>query len=910
MSSSSKQQPPRLADWLAKKIIGSAYIEELLGDLREMYEDRLRSKSKAYAILMYWVDSFHLWYGFSSIRPFKTQNNNTIMLKNMFKMAWRNAIRQKQFTFLNLMGLALGVTSCLLIAMYVTDEMSFDRLHTKSDRIYRINQPNIWGNWEQESASTGPNVAIALKSDIPDFEEITRLRSLTGLVIKYEEEGKPAVSFEEDYNFAVDENFFKVFSFDFMYGNPETALRDPKSIIMTWETAQRYFGFINPLNKSVKIKHYDGSWNSYIVTAVLKDVPDRSHLQFDMLIPMNSHKDQMDRDDWKWIWTAFSTYGLVKEGTDIAGLTEKLQQVPKKWAPPTTEKIFNQSFEEFTAGNPWFLKLQPLREIYFSNSPRFHRFGPTGNPQLVYIFSVIGMLIMLLSVINFMNLSTARSANRAKEVGIRKVLGSERKSLVAQFIFESVMYVMVSGLLSLLFIKILLPWFNNFTEKDLDVLNFINDPWIATSIIGSILVIGLLAGSYPALYLSAARPIDTLKAKLSQGFKGKKIRNSLVIVQFAISIGLIIFAFFVQKQIAYSSRLDVGFSKKNILQIHNIEQLGFDTEVLKTKLQANPAFSHVAKSFGVPPNIWSGDRYKANKSGSEVVYMSNVRADEDFINMLDLQFVSGSNFDPQKSGDKYKVIINEEAVKTLGWNTDMEGVIGKKVYLASGDEDDFEVIGVLKNFNFQSVRRKIQPLMIIHHLNDEVWDYGSGTSFLSLKIKAGAVNNSIDMAKTIEEVKGAILEIDPSFPFEYSFVDEDFENTFRSEQRLGTIMNLFTAIAIVIACLGLFGLAAFSAEQRLKELGIRKVLGASIRQLVLLFTREFTWLILVAAIIAIPVVYYFIEQWLGDFAFKTPIDPWVFVVVVAGVLLLAMITISYQSLLAASRNPVDTLKDE
>lgn len=914
MSSSKNHKTPGLANWLARKLIGDAFIEELLGDLQELFEDRILTKGRAYALLMYWLDTIHLLIGFSSITQFKTQSNNTIMIKNMFKMAWRNAIRQKQFTTLNLLGLCIGIATCLLIAMYVYDEMSFDQFHTKGDRIYRINQPNIWGDWDTESSSTGPNVAIAIKEDIPEFEELTRILSLRGLVMKYEEEGRRTVSFEEDYNFAVDENFFEVFSFDFIQGSGETALKEPKSIVLTQETAERYFGYEDPINKSIEVKHYDGSWHTYVVSGVLANVTDRSHLQFDMLVPMNSQREQMESSDWKWIWTAFSTYGLVKEGTDIQTLTNKLQDVPPKWAPPTTERIFNQTFEEFTAGHPWFLRLQPLREIYYSEKPSFHRFGPTGNPQMVRIFSVIGILILLLSVINFMNLSTARSANRSKEVGIRKVLGSGRRSLIMQFIFESMLYVIVSAMGALILINLSLDWFNDFTEKNLELISFLIQPEIAVFMIGFVMVVGLMAGSYPALYLSTARPIETLKGKLSAGFKGKGIRNGLVVLQFSISIALIICAFFVQKQIDYSSKLDVGYSKDNILQIHNIEQLGFDTEVLENKLKSNPAFTKVAKSFGIPPNIWSGDRYKADHPGSQVVYMSNVRTDEDYIDLLNLEFMAGRNFDLSRSNDKYGVIINEQAAKLMGWSLDEPNVeksaIGKQILIASGDEDDFEVIGVVKDFNFQSVKRKIEPLMIIHHLNDQVWDYGMGISFLSMRLNPQHVNNSGDLQLIVEEVESMIAEIDSSVPFEYSFMDQDFETTFRTEQRMGVIMNFFTAMAMIIACLGLFGLAAFSAEQRTKELGIRKVLGAKVYQLVYLFTSEFTKLIVISIIVASPLAYYFTQLWLEDFAYKAPIDLWVFVLVAIFALGLAVVTIGYQSLIAAHRNPVETLKDE
>lgn len=913
MRNSRKNKGPALANWLASKFIDDAYLEEFQGDLQEVHEDRIASRGKSYAQWMYWVDTLHLLGGFSSIRLFKNQINS-IMIRNMIKIAWRNAISQKQSTILNMLGLVIGITTCFIIGLYVHDEMTYDTFHTNGDRVYRVNQPMIWNNWDEQFASTGPNVAIALREDVPEFEQVTRILDVGGQTINTSgSEDAFNLVIEEDF-FAVDPNFFEVFSFEFLKGNPKTALKNPMCMVLTLETAERYFGQVDPLGKTIAVKERDGSWSTYSITGILDNVPGNSHLQFDMLVSMNSYGEILQKNEWKWVWTGFSTYGLVKEGTDIQALSDKIQAIPPKWAAVTTERIFNQTYEEYIGDKQWTLYLQPFQDIYLSDAPGEHRFGPTGKPQFVKIFSAIGLLVLILSSINFMNLSTARSSSRAKEVGIRKVLGSQRNTLVKQFIFESVLFVAVSTIVSLLVVQFSLSGFNAIAEKQLSLVSYLMNPLFLGGVVVFILVLGMLAGSYPAFYLSSFRPITILKGKTLAGFKGKGIRNGLVVFQFTISIALIICTFFVQKQLAHTSSMDLGFAKDNVLQIHNIEQLGFDTEILKTKLASNPAFTHIGKSFAIPPNIWDGERYKAYGPEKPIVEISIFRTEGDYLDLLEVEFIEGRNFDKAQINDKYGVILNEEAVKVLGWGTretyDSDSPIGKIVVEVFDNEDEMEVLGVVKNFNFSSVREKINPLMMMHHQNDKVWNYGRGASYLSMKLNPASIKNSRDLQLLIENVQEEIAEADESVPFKYSFMDQEFENSFRAERRMSTVLNILTFMTLIIACLGLFGLAAFSAEQRMKELGIRKVLGAKVYQILVLFSSEFTKLIIISILIASPIAYFLVDNWLSDFAYRTSIDIWVFVMATVSALAIAIITISYQSLTTAYKNPVETLKDE
>jgi putative ABC transport system permease protein len=900
----------RLADTLIQRWVGRAYIEEFMGDLDEMYEDRLAAKNKFVAEVMYLVDAIHLFFGFSSTEK---KQNHSMVIGNMIKIGWRSAIRQKQFTILNLLGLTLGIATCLAIGLYVYEETTYDTFHTNADRIYRINQPMIWGDWNEQMPVIGPGIAEAIRTDIPDFEEVTRIMNVGEYLMKVTIDDR-STYFNESKYYVAEDNFFKVFSFPFLKGDPNKALKEANSMVITASTAKRYFGDTDPIGKMIEAKSPAGTHTLFTITGVLADIPTRSHLQFDMLGSLSSLSEFKD-NRWTWIFTVFGTYGMVKEGTDVAALTNKLQVLPPKWAGPTTQGVFNQTFEQFTKGKPWTLYLQPLRDIYLAKSPRFNQFGPAGNPQFVMIFAAIGILVLVLSSINFMNLSTARSSNRAKEVGVRKVLGSEKNTLVRQFIVESVLFVAVATVAALILVQLSLSAFNTVAEKNLTLLVHLTNPYFFGILTAFILVVGLAAGSYPALYLSAFKPAETLKGKLRAGFRGTGIRNGLVVFQFTVSIALIICTLFVQKQLTYTRTIDVGITKDHVLQIYNMHQLGEGADVLKARLQTNPVFTAVAKSGFIPPNVWTGDRYRAEGPDQPVVDIHYMRCDENYLPLLQAEFITGRNFDPANAADKYNIIINEEAARTLGYGSREtwrdNSPLGKFVVQSFGKEEKLQIIGVVKDFNFNSVRQKIGPLLIMHNDNDKHWSYGAGfASYLSMRLNPASVENGDELQRIIDGVKTEVAKIDPSVTFQYSFMDEEFDNTFREEKKMSTILNMFTILAIVIACLGLFGLAAFSADQRKKELGIRKLHGASTHHLVFLFSSEFTKLVALSIVIAAPLAYVLTDYWLSNFAYRTSIDIWVFIAAGLTALSIALFTVGFQSFSAANANPADVLKNE
>jgi putative ABC transport system permease protein len=830
----------------------------------------------------------------------------------MFKIAWRNAIRQKQFTLLNILGLSIGITACLLISLYVQDELSYDNFHEKGDRIYRVNQPFIWGDWNEPFAAGGPNIAVALKTDIPEFEEVVRIHDNGDDFVTYTPENGNPISFKEENHFMADAAFFKVFSFNLISGSAESVLAQPNSIVITQETAEKYFGKAEAMGKILEVQQGDEK-QLFTVTGVVENIPENSHLQFDMISSLSSYP-LVKRMEWSWIWTTFGTYGLVKEGTDIAALTEKIQSIPPKWAEGSIQRVEGKSYDEYMAdGRTWDLRLQPITEAYLYSPPSGNRFGTFSDVVYVQIFAAVGLLILVLSAINFMNLSTARSANRAKEVGVRKVLGSAKKTLVRQFVFESVLFVAISTILATVITEFSLNTFNTIANKELSLYTQLTNPVFTGTIISFILVLGVLAGSYPAFYLSSFRPVDVLKGKVGAGFKGKGIRNALVVFQFTISVTLIISTFFVQKQLNFAANFNLGFDNNNILQVHNMETMDPSlVTTFQTMMKDKAVFSEVGFSDVIPPYVFNEDKYKAYGPDNDAITLNRIRADQEYVNLLGPKLLAGRNFDKTRGTDKYGVILNVAAVKALGWGTPdaygEDSPIGKHITFPTSNQALFEVIGVVDDFNYNSLHNTISPLVIAHRDNDKMWD--SGHSYLSMRLNPDAVQDGDRLTAVIEELKAELSQVAPGVPFEYSFMDQQFEESFRTEQRMSQVLNIFTVMALAIACLGLFGLAAFSAEQRTKELGVRKVLGAKTKDLVISFSSEFTRLVLISLVIAVPLAYFAIDSWLADFAYKAPIQPMVFVIACGSALLISWCTIGFQSFKAAYRNPVDSLRDE
>lgn len=835
------------------------------------------------------------------------------MLSNMFKVAWRNSLRNRQFTLLNILGLSIGITASFLIGLYVLDETSFDNFHQHKERIYRINQSSIWGNWEEQMSGTGPNVAIALRSDIPEFEQVTKILPTEPFAVANRNNSKAVTSFLQDNLLVAEENFFDVFSFQMLQGDPSTALSEPYKVVLTEQIAFKYFGEENALGKTLHLKgtilegadNKQEEWQPYEVSAVVKDIPNNSHIQFDMLTSSRSYQEIKSAES-TWVWTAFINYALIKEGTDLSALKSKLNNIPPKWAKNTLQRVFGQTFAELEEdGKAWRLYLQPITDIYL-NADVSNQLGVVGSIKYLTIFSTVGLIILILSCINFMNLATARSSNRAKEVGIRKVLGSQRKWLMRQFIFESFLYTLVSTIIAIVAAELSLNIFNEIAEKQLSLYAYLTDLKFICILLGFTIVLGFVAGIYPAFYLSSFKPAEILKGKTSKGIKGKNVRNALVIFQFTASIALIISTLFVHKQLNFTVNFDVGYEREHVLQLHNIERLGSQIDAIKNSLASNPAVTIIGQSHEVPPNILRGDIINLEDVLQTEISVKRMKSDGDYLSLLDLNWLEGRNFNKTNPSDKQSgVILNAAAVKALGI-IDEEGPIGK--FITRGSHK-FEIIGVVEDFHYNNLKNRVLPLIIYHIDNPFLPDSGTSPSFLSVRLNHESVRSGKDIKFLIEGIQSDINQLDGSFPFEYSFMDQSFDYSFRNEQKVSQVLNIFTAMALVIACLGLFGLAAFSAEQRTKELCIRKVLGAKSLHLVVLFSSEFTKLIIVSLLIATPLAYYFVQIWLSDFAYRTPINIWVFALAGISALVFSWGTVGFQSLKSAQTNPIEGLKN-
>lgn len=830
------------------------------------------------------------------------------------------ATRKTSFTLLNVIGLSVGIMVCLLVGLYVQYEYAFDAFHSKSDRIYRINQSMIWGDWASQMPTTGPNVALALKADVPEIEAITRILRPEGFVVTSLDEADQSNSFLEDHLLIADPDFFKIFSFHMVQGDKSTALSAPNQIVITERAATKYFGNESALGKTLQLRGtilegnraQDNVPLNFTISGIIEDVPDQSHIQFEMVASAGSFND-ITQNESLWTWTAFANYALLKEGVDPAQLEPMLKAIPSKWAASTLQRIFGLTFDQLHADNKsWDLFMQPIRDVYLGSGTMGNILGPLGQKNAIGSFTAIGLLILILSSINFMNLSTAQSSNRAREVGIRKSLGAYRKSLIAQFLFEAFFLVIISTLVGIALTGVLLDSFNHFSGKSINLLGQLSEPAVLISILIFCGFLGLLAGSYPAFYLSSFQPANSMKGLFGTGMSGKGIRNALIVFQFTISIGLIIGSVFITRQLNYLTEFDLGYNKEHVLQLHNIEQFGADTRVLRNTLLSQTGIDMVGEAHQSPPNVMRGDLISTRLTGKDQLEVSRMKIDALYLDLLDVTLIAGRNFNETMATDlHHAVILNAEAVQMLGWGTPetyaQDSPIGKYIYT---NNRKMEVIGVTTDFYYKSPKQQIEPLVVYHIDNQYLPDSGTSPSLLSLRINPNSIHSANEMSALIASLRNEVKALDPYFPFEYSFLDREFENSFRNEQRVKRIMNAFTVLALIIACIGLYGLAIFSAEKRTKELGIRKLLGASVFQIVALFSRDFTKLIVMGFVIATPIAWYFVDTWLSKFPYRTSIDLWIFALAGIAGLFISWVTIGFQSIKVATKNPVEALRDE
>ncbi len=882
--------PPKWADRFLEWYCRPELLEEIQGDAYELFNKRFKDNGlKAARRHFVWdvLRSFRL----STIKHFHIKISPD-MLKSNFKIAWRNLSKQKMYSIIKIGGFAMGIAACLLIALFIKEEVSYDKYYTNADRIYRIIGVNKAGEYAGKGVDFPAPFAKALRADFPEIELIGRINPNTlftggGNPVRRADEVQNR--YEEGFTFA-DQEMLDILQIPMLYGDRTHALDEPNTIVISKSIADKYFPNENPVGKMLIANNNKDKLVK--IGGVMQDFPNNSHLQFDFLLTLKGI-DFYPGEQENWNASNYHTYVLLHPGTNVKKLESKMVAfifdqyiVPQFKKEGMSEEAIAESRKSIS------LELQPISDIHLHSSA-IHDGMSHGDIRFVWLFGAIALFILIIACINFINLSTARSANRAKEVGLRKVVGSFRKHLVGQFLTESILFSLLSFLIGILLAWALLPYFNQLSNKSL-VFPW-QEWWFVPVMLGAAFIVGILAGVYPAFYLSAFKPINVLKGNLSLGSKNSMMRSSLVVFQFTTSIILIIGTFIISRQMDFILNKKLGFDKEQVLMLQGTQTLGNQILTFKNQLLKLPQVENVTVSDFLPiagegtkrnGNTFS-EEGKANNAGAGVGGQI-WKIDADYIQTMGMKLVEGRNFSTTMKTDSQGVIINQTLAKKLHFDKP----IGKEI---TNSFQKFHIIGVVEDFNFESMRENIGGICLI---------LGNSPSITSVKI------NTTNISKTIQSITSIWKDFAPNQPIRYTFLDESFTKMYADVQRMARIFSSFAVFAIVVACLGLFALASFMAEQRSKEIGIRKVLGASTSGILRLLTQSFLKLVLISIVLAVPLAWYLMHKWLEDFAYRTPISWDVFVLAGLVVVGIAIFTISYQAIRTATGNPVDALRSE
>jgi len=818
------------------------------------------------------------------------------MVKNYFKIAWRNLVKNKVFSFINILGLTIGITSCMLITLYILNEISYDRYQANGKDIYQVGTIFIQQGKEFKLPNTPAPMAQAMQMDFPEIQLTTRLMGLFAedkTLMQYKDKNGELKSFYETKGYMADSTFFRMFTYKLIEGNPVTALNNPNSIVLSEEIAHKIFGSQPALNKVIHISSSTNGDYDFMVTGVFKPNEKPSHIDSRFFLSMRggAMERYMVRNGSSFATNnMYFTYLLLKPGSDTKNLLTRFPAFIDKYAGKDL-KAMGFSKKQF---------LIALHDIHL-RSGMDNNVSPSGSMTYLYILGSIALFILLIACINFMNLSTARSTKRSAEVGIRKVLGAEKSELVGQFLGESVFMSLIAFVFAFAITGLLLPAFSQLSGKNL-FLTFPGDMLIIISFLFLSVLTGLLSGSYPAFYLSSFKPIKVLKGKFSNSLAAVSLRKGLVVFQFVISVVLIIASVVISKQMNYLRSADLGFDKER--QIVIPLRSGTAKNIFssfKNELTTQSRILSVGGSLYNPGRFNPSDNllYKEGQSMNDAKRTRTNQVDANYLKTLNMKPVAGRLFSEEFPGDtNYRIILNESAVKEIGFSSPQDAV-NKKVYIDyQGTQYGWEIIGVVKDFHFEDLHLPITPYS--YQLNST----NNQFNYILVHAKPG------DLSTLLTSIEKSWHKLNPGEPFEYSFLDDDFQKNYLAENRLSSIVSYFTLIAIIICCLGLFGLATFSAEQRIKEIGVRKALGASVAGIVALLSKDFLKLVLVAIVIATPLSWYAMHKWLQDFAYRIDISWWIFLVAGIIALLIAFITISFQAIKTANSNPVKSLRTE
>jgi len=802
------------------------------------------------------------------------------MIKNYFKIALRNLKRNKAFSFINIFGLAIGLTSFMLIAVFVLNELSYDKYPAQAKNMYRVIL-SVTGNGD---IAAYPMVDVAvgegMKNAFPEIKATTRLASAQDF-IKFNDK-----QFKEKQLAFADSNFLQLFSIPLVEGDITTALVQPNSMVISKAFAKKYFGNEEALGKSLSV----GTGQVlYKVTGVIDEVPENSHFHFDAFLSLSSW--HLTRQTWSNL--GFYTYLLLNKNTDPKQLEKKFPQLVAEHVVPEIQHDMGVSLAEAQKSiNTFVFSLQPLTDIHLYSHTKYE-LEPNGDIQYVYIFSALALFILLLACVNFTNLSTARAVKRAREVGIRKVLGSLKKQLIIQFLTESVVLTFLSMIIAFGLLSLLLPYFNQLADRQIPFSIFVSSQSIL-AMISLIIITGIVAGIYPSFFLSSFNTIKVLKGSSSNGSQKNLLRSSLVVFQFFVSIALIIATIVVYQQLYFMQNKKLGYDKKQVLFLPDARLLGKDQPAFKQQLSQNKNVVATSISRSVPglPFMDGTEIYPKNDNGNGKEIHANIyHVDEDYLKTLGIKMISGRNFSKDFPTDSSAVVINQAMVRELGWSR--TNPVGKMI-VRSGQQQ-LKVIGVMADFNYASAKQEIAPLMIV-----------LGNNYGGLVVKI----NTSDVKGFLSDLKKQWDSYNPEGALDYTFLDDNFAKLYASEIRTQKIFSAFALIAIIIAGLGLFGLSAFVIEQRTKEIGIRKVLGASVQNVLLLVSKDFLLLVGIAFLISVPVTWWAMHNWLQDFAYRINIKWWVFILAGLVAILISIVTISFQAVKAAITNPVKSLRSE
>ncbi|MGD9346727.1 MAG: ABC transporter permease [Candidatus Aminicenantes bacterium] len=858
------KRAPKMAKRLFDRIVKSEEKSTIVGDIEEFYHDLCEARGAFRAKLWFWTQIL-------LSLPFFIKNSfywRGLMFQNIIRITFRNISKHKAYYFINVAGLSIGIVCFILIALFITDELSYDRYHEKADRIYKAGVRALWADNEFHGCVSPASLSRTLVAEFPEVEVSTRLRRYGFPVIRYEDK-----VFSEERWYWADDTFFDVFTVPFLQGDPKTALTEPNSVVITESTARKYFGTGNPLGKSLN----SDNRRDYQVTGVIEDVPHNSHVHYDFLASFITIEDGSDQN---WISNNFPTYFVLKDGISHKDFETKLQLIVEKYVAPQLETVFGATLDEMKAsGGSIRYFITPLTDIHLHSHLRFEH-EPNSDIAYVYIFSVVAFAILLIACVNFVNLATARSAGRAKEVGVRKTIGSNRTQLVRQFLAETIVLGFIATMVALPIIHFLLPFFNDLTGKNLSV-PYLENASTIPLIMGIALVVGLVAGIYPAVFLASFDPVAVLKGESVGRTRRSWMRNVLVVFQFAVSVTLIIGTLVVYRQLDYIQNKNLGFNKDQVVVIKKADDIGQKIRAFKQELLRFPGVVSASNSSNLIGDFFGDNLYRQidqPKEKNQLIW--RMWTDQDYSKTFELEFIEGRYFTEEPQEGRREVVLNQSGAKILGY----EDAVGKRIIDLDGR--DFTIIGVVKDFHFESLHKELNPL-IIHPYSPR-----------------GNVRETLSSMKKSWE-KYALNQT-----FEYEFFDDHFARLYRSEEKTGTIFFSFSLLAIFIASLGLSGLTAFITQQRTKEIGIRKVLGASVSGILFLYTKQFTRWVIVANIIAWPLAYFAMNKWLENFAYRASIGVGTFILSALLALLIALLTVSFQTIRAAIANPVDSLRYE